>query len=82
MIFSSMPEESHLAERARKAEKIITRPTDYKVCEGCESIVTARVVTCPNCHGYRFNEDPDAVVEQARLLSSRAQTSVASEDLL
>lgn len=77
-----MPEESHLSERARKAEKIIAKPTEYKVCEGCDSIVTARVATCPNCHGYRFNEDPAAVVEQAHLLASRAQTSVASDDLL
>jgi len=77
-----MPDEVHLSERARKARKIIERPTDFKVCEGCDSIVTARVATCPNCHGYRFNDDPDAVIEQAHLLGSREQTSVASEDLL
>jgi hypothetical protein len=77
-----MQEESHLSERARKAEKIIANPGEFKVCEGCDSIVTARVATCPNCHGYRFNEDPNAVVEQAKLLASRAQTSVASDDLL
>lgn len=76
-----MPEDSHLSERARKAEKIIAKPTDFKVCEGCDSIVTARVATCPNCHGYRFDEDPEAVVTQARILASRAQTSVASDDL-
>jgi len=77
-----MPEDKHLSERARKAEKIISKPADYKVCEGCDSIVTARVGTCPNCHSYRFNEDPSAVVEQARLLATRAQTSVAADDLL
>ena len=76
-----MPEDQHLTERARKAEKIIAQPAGYKVCEGCESIVTAHVATCPNCHGYRFNEDPAAVVEQARVLASRAQTSVGAEDL-
>jgi len=77
-----MPEEdSHLAERARKAEKIIAKPTEFKVCEGCESIVAVRVATCPNCHGYRFDEEPDAVVQQARLLASRAQTSVIADDL-
>jgi len=76
-----MSEASHLKERALKAEKIVAKPTEYKVCEGCESIVTARVVTCPNCHGYRFNENPEAVVEQARLLGSRAQTSVVEDDL-
>ncbi len=77
-----MPEEeSPLTDRARKAQKIIAKPTDYKVCEGCDSIVTARVATCPNCHGYRFEETPALVIEQARLLATREQTSVASEDL-
>jgi hypothetical protein len=76
-----MTEENHLADRARKAEKIIARPTDFKVCEGCDSIVAARVATCPNCHGYRFDESPQAVTAQARLLGSRAQTSVVEEDL-
>lgn len=76
-----MPEDSQLAERARKAEKIIANPTQFKVCEGCESIVAVRVATCPNCHGYRFDDNPEAVVAQARLLGSRAQTSVIEEDL-
>lgn len=77
-----MPNESHLQERARKAEKIIAKPTDFKVCEGCDSIVSARVATCPNCHGYRFDDTPEMVIQQARLLASRAQTSVVAEDLL
>ena len=76
-----MPEDSHLAERARKAAKIIAKPTEFKVCEGCDSIVAVRVTTCPNCHGYRFDENPDTVAIQARLLGSRAQTSVIEDDL-
>lgn len=77
-----MPDKDHLLERARKAEKIIASPQDFKICEGCDSIVAARVATCPNCHGYRFEESDEAVVLQAQLLAQRAQTSVASEDLL
>lgn len=71
----------HLADRARKASKIIAEPVRYKICEGCESIVAARVPICPNCYGYRFNTDPQAVVAQATLLASREQTSVIHEDL-
>jgi len=71
-----------LSERAAKAAKIAEEPNLYKVCEGCDSIVTKRVATCPSCHGYRFNEDPAAVIEQAKLLGSREQRSVVSEDLL
>jgi hypothetical protein len=74
-------ENPHLAERAQKAAKIIADPTAFKVCESCESIVAARVTMCPNCNGYRFDEDSSAVVEQARLLGSREQTSVREEDL-
>jgi hypothetical protein len=71
----------HLSDRAQKAARIIAHPEKFKVCEGCESIVASRVATCPNCNGYRFNEDPQAVVEQARLLGSREQQSVIAEDL-
>lgn len=76
-----MPDHSQLNERARRAEKIIAKPTDYKVCEGCDSVVAARVATCPNCHGYRFDETPQTVVDQARALAARPQTSVVAEDL-
>jgi hypothetical protein len=40
-----------------------------------------RVTSCPNCHGYRIDEAPERVVEQARLLASRPQQSVTAEDL-
>lgn len=76
-----MKPESHLEDRAERARKIIDAPEKFKVCEGCESIVTARVVTCPNCHGYRFDESPERVVEQAKTLASRPQQSVTSADL-
>ena len=76
-----MPNESELSERGRKAAVIIAKPSEYKICEGCESIVAERAATCPNCHGYRFDSDPIAVAEQARLLATRAQTTVAEEDL-
>ena len=73
-------DKSHLAERAARAEKIIAAPGNFKVCEGCDSIVTARVTECPNCHGYRFDECPERVVDQARLLASRPQQSVTARD--
>jgi hypothetical protein len=78
---TGMSSTEHLADRAARAEKIIAAPENFKVCEGCESIVTMRVTSCPNCHGYRFDEAPERVVEQARLLASRPQQSVTAEDL-
>jgi hypothetical protein len=71
-----------LSERAAKAAKIASEPLLYKVCEGCDSIVTKRVTTCPSCHGYRFIDDPDVVIAQAKILGSREQQSVVTEDLL
>jgi uncharacterized paraquat-inducible protein A len=74
-------EKEHLEKRARQAEKIIGNPQDFKVCESCDSIVTQRVATCPNCNGYRFETSVEYVTQQARLLASRRQTSVIAEDL-
>lgn len=76
----SSPEPSN--ERAKQAAKIAGKPEEYKVCEGCDSIVARRAAMCPNCHGYRFNEEAQAVIEQAQLLGARERTSVVSEDLL
>jgi rRNA maturation endonuclease Nob1 len=71
-----------LSERAAKAAKIAAEPELYKVCEGCDSIVTKRVATCPSCHGYRFIEEAESVIAQAKILGSREQRSVVSDDLL
>ena len=67
--------------RAQQAARIIGEPEKYKVCEGCDSIVAERVATCPNCYGYRFDDDRQAVIDQALLLGSREQTSVVADDL-
>ena len=68
-------------DRSRKADTIIAEPSKFMICEGCESIVAARVSMCPNCYGYRFNANPAAVTEQAKLLASREQKSVIADDL-
>ncbi len=69
------------ADRVARAEKIIAKAQDFKICEGCESIVSERVAMCPNCYGYRFDDDTPRVISQARLLASREQTSVTAQDL-
>jgi hypothetical protein len=74
------PESNELSDRATRAAKIVLAPESYKVCEGCESIVVLKAVTCPNCHGYRFDNSGDRVIAQAKLLGSRAATSVQPKD--
>ena len=79
---STPPLSESMSKRARQAAKIVGHPERYKVCEGCDSIVAVKVTTCPNCYGYRFNEDRQDIIAQAQLLGSREQTSVVAEDLL
>lgn len=74
-------EDPHLTDRSEKAAKIIAQPGNFKVCESCDSIVTRRVALCPNCNGYRFNEDAETVIAQAKSLAARAQTTVTHDDL-
>jgi NADH pyrophosphatase NudC (nudix superfamily) len=67
-------------DRANAAAKILAKPADYKVCEGCGSIVLKKALLCPNCHAYRFDESTPLVIRQAELLGSRDAASVTKED--
>ena len=64
-----------------QAKRIASNPSGYKVCEGCDSIVGAGAVLCPNCHSYRFDGAAQRVVRQAMMLGGRQQSSVTAEDL-
>jgi recombinational DNA repair protein RecR len=76
----SAPEENKES-RVKQAEKISSHPEQYKVCEGCGSIVVARAITCPSCHAYRFDATALRVVTQAKELALRAANSVLSTDM-
>lgn len=68
-------------ERARQADKIVKNPTQYKICEGCDSIVMAKAATCPNCASYRFEDEIQRVVAQARILGRKQRSTVLASDL-
>ena len=68
--------------RKEKAQKIAANAASYKVCEGCDSIVGIRTVLCPNCHSFRFDESTVRVINQAKVLGAREQSSVTASDLL
>jgi len=76
-----MSNEETLAARASRAAQIVQNPEGYKVCEGCESIVVRDASTCPNCHGYRFDAEPDRVRTQAEILGKRLPTSIPPSEL-
>lgn len=69
------------ASRAETAARIAAHPADYKICEGCDSIVGSKTAICPNCHSYRFDATAERVTRQASILGSREQTSVTAADL-
>lgn len=68
--------------RQKQAAKIMEQPAEYKVCEGCGSIVTVRTTHCPSCHAYRFDDTSERVLSQATLLAQRQASSVLSSDLV
>jgi RNA polymerase subunit RPABC4/transcription elongation factor Spt4 len=61
-------------DRQRRAAIVLSNPTGFKVCEGCESIIRSEASFCPLCHAYRFNEDPKDVIEGAILIAMRPST--------
>ena len=77
----NMPILADFPDRAKQADKIVKNPGNYKICQGCDSIVLLKTHTCPNCASYRFEEGTEAVVKQARLLGNRERRSVVQADL-
>lgn len=67
--------------RAETAAKIASTPQNFKVCEGCDSIVGKATAICPNCHSFRFDDTAETVVKQAIMLGNREQRSVTADDL-
>lgn len=77
----STPSQENQQSRVKQAEKISSHPDQYKVCEGCGSIVVTRAITCPSCHAYRFDSTTLRVVAQAQELARRAASSVLTSDM-
>lgn len=68
-------------ERSQQAAKILQAPANFKVCEGCGSIVTSRTVSCPSCHAYLFDPTEERVLIQAKSLAKKNASSVLFSDL-
>ena len=67
---------------SERTAKIIAYTGSFKICEACDSIIAKKLTLCPNCSGYRFDEDPSAVVLETQLLATRPQTNVTAADLV
>lgn len=67
--------------RKKSALLIMSSPDLFKICEGCDSIIKYTVNICKICKSYRFNSDIDDIIEHAKILGNREQTTVTEEDL-
>jgi rubrerythrin len=75
----TMAEET-LENRKQAAQKILSAPGNFKVCECCGSIVAAKAVVCPLCNAYRFDTTRETVIYQAQMLASRERKSIDMAD--
>ena len=73
--------EEDITSRLAQALVILLQPEQFKICEGCDSIVTVKTVICPSCHSYRFNDDTEEVIAHTEIISRKEQCSVTKDDL-
>lgn len=69
-----------MEERRMQAEAIMASPEDYKVCDGCGSILRRSAAICPLCKCYRFDTSEGSVVAQAKELGSREAKTLSDDD--
>ena len=72
--------EQQLEQRLAKAKLIEMNVKQFKVCEGCTSIVDVRANLCPLCNAYRWDENPKNVIERAYELAKTIRTSLCAAD--
>ncbi|MBQ2813902.1 MAG: hypothetical protein IJE66_02700 [Akkermansia sp.] len=64
------------------ATTVANDPGSYKICQVCGAIVDKAADTCPDCSGYRFDEDTDNVVGRALLLGARGSSAISHLDIM
>jgi precorrin-6B methylase 2 len=69
-------------ERILASIQIMTRPSLYKVCEGCDSIVMQSTLICPSCKSYRFDYNEDNISDMAANLANNDQKTLTEKDFL
>lgn len=70
-----------LDKRLQQALVILLQPENFKICEGCDSVVTLKTVICPGCKAYRFNGNIEDIITHTEMLAERQQQTVTDEDL-
>lgn len=57
---------------------IQAHPDQWKVCEGCDRLVSAVRTSCPACHAYRFDRDKKRVIAAAKAAAKRPAEDLPS----
>lgn len=69
---NQVEESIHLKLRERQMNRILDSPAAYKVCDQCQSISKNWVKICPVCHAYRWEFNPEVIVQTAKLIGTNA----------
>ncbi len=64
------------------ATTVANDPAGYKLCEVCGAIVDKNADSCPDCSAYRFDENPERVVNAALDLGAHGSAAVSHLDTL
>ena len=66
------PEAQHQwqALRRRQAHAALAKLHLYKVCDQCRSISFKTCGLCPICHGYRWDESRETLIETANIIGT------------
>jgi hypothetical protein len=59
-----------LEHRRQQADAVLAEPHLYKVCDQCRSISFRTCGLCPICHGYRWDESREALIETAKTIGT------------
>ena len=62
------------------ATTVANDPASYKICTVCGAVVDRDAEICPDCSAYRFDTDPDHVLNRALDLGSKPRSSVTHLD--
>ncbi|MDO4220704.1 MAG: hypothetical protein Q4C88_01105 [Akkermansia sp.] len=62
------------------ATTVANDPASYKLCAVCGAVVDRDAATCPDCTAYRFDTDPEHVLNRALDLGSKPRSSVTHLD--
>lgn len=63
------------------ADIVRDNPGQFKLCEGCASVIAATMPVCRACHGYRFEPGRDRVLARLAEIEGMADEDRTVPDI-